>query len=200
MPRLNTRANAGDDTVPNDPTLYARPVMGRNVGGDLDQSSGGTPWVGGRGSQRLPYNRGNPTSRTGLKPSNPRSRQDAFTGEAMVNRRSMSVQDLDPMQTLDDGITKQKDAWWQHSNQSPLPINFGNWPAAGPVSPTLRLKTFTWRRVPFGRRNTGMHTNIAFSPRTLPGRDKMVARQQNRLTVARFRGQSFSQTTQVLGG
>lgn len=200
MSRLNTRANAGDDTVPNDPTLYARPVIGpnprQNVGSDNDTSRGGTPWVGRRGSFVAPWNR---RGRVGLSPDNPSKGPSPYSGRGMVNRRSFAITDYKPNNTLDDGVTKEKGAWWQHSNQSPKPVMLGDWPASGPVSPTLRLRTFTWRRTSQGQRNFGLHTNIAWSPRTLPGRDSMVARQQNRLTVARYRGQSFSSTTEILG-
>ena len=201
MSRLNTRPNAGEDRgVPDNPTLYARPVIGprsnENVGTDRNTSRGGTAWTGRRGSFVAPWNR---RGKVGLNPSNPSDGPAEFKGPAMVNRRSMAVSDQTPMQTLDDGITKEKGAWWDYSNQSPLPVNLGDWPNSGPVSPTLRLRTFTWRRTSQGQRNRGLHTNIAWSPRTLPGRDSMVARQQNRLTVARYRGQSFSSTTEVLG-
>lgn len=178
------------------PSLYAAQVMSSNVSSDNDTSSGGTPWVGRIGS-RGGNRRGQIVH--GLNPGRSRDDPRPFSGPAMVNRKSQSLRVLAPNETLDDLNTKNKSGWWHHGNEI-LPVNIGNWSASGPERPTLHLRTFSWRKGSQGNRNTGMHTNIAFSPRTLPGRESMVARSQNRLTVARYRGQSFSATTQVLGG
>jgi hypothetical protein len=202
-PQLNTRGvgsrNRGGTEDSQYP--YAMPVIGpfslTDVSSDNDTSSGGTPWVGRKGSVGGSINRARKIF--GLNPDRPKDDPRPFFGTAMVNRTSESVRDRDPGNTLDDGVTKNKQAWWQHSNEGPLPKNIGNWTESGPVNPTLRLMTITWRRTSQGRRNLGMHTNIAWSPRNLPGRESMVARSQNRLTVARYRGQSFSSTTTVLG-
>lgn len=175
-----------DEVTPN--MIHARNTMGKNkTGTALNKSRGGTPWVGNHGSAVLPAN-----------DDLPEYKEVPFDGAVMVNRQSQAVRDLAPQDTLDDLVYKNKKPWWDTGNQL-LPKNIGNWTASGPQRPTIRLRTFTWRKGSQGNLNRGLHTNISHSPRTLPGREKMVPGRQNRLTIARFRGQSFSSTTQILG-
>lgn len=168
---------------------HAAAVIPRKTGNARVNSRGGTTWVGRRGSQVLPVNQ-----RLAGDDTPP------FDGGVMVNRRSQSVKDLAPMDTLDDMNLKNKSPWWDTGNEI-KPINIGDWPASGPQRPSLRLRTFDWRKGSQPNSNGyGMHTNIDFSDRTLAGHERMRRPQQDKLTVQRYRGQSFSSTTVVLGG
>jgi hypothetical protein len=172
-----------------------------DVGTDLNTSSGGTPWrakVGSVGRGRVSVNT------FGLRPADKDYDTpfgDTPGDDAMINRTSQSVRDIAPQNTQDRLIYKDKRAWYHHSKGPSLPVNIGAWDQSGPAPMSLRLKTFAFRDMAgwSGQRNEGLHTNIAFSPRTLPGRRAMTVRPQNRLTVARYRGQSYSSTTEVLG-
>lgn len=80
-----------------------------------------------------------------------------------------------------------------------------SWTAAGPIKdmPTTRF-TRNLRPLVGGSNQDreGMHTNLPTGQRQvggqLAGRTRMTAGKQNRLTVQRYRGQSYSQTTQAL--
>lgn len=105
----------------------------------------------------------------------------------------------EPDATNDQGITKMRGPWFHTGNMIPL-ANPIRWTEAGPIRPEMHFFTFSWRRWSGGafQNREGLHTML---PRPgLSTRHQMMARGQNRLAIQRFRGQSFSQTTQVLGG
>jgi hypothetical protein len=74
-----------------------------------------------------------------------------------------------------------------------------NWTAAGPIRRIIREWNYNYRPVVASPRWQGLHTNIPIQPRDQAGRARMQARRQNRLTVQRFRGQTYSQTTKLQG-
>ncbi|TCO52995.1 hypothetical protein [Actinocrispum wychmicini] len=75
-----------------------------------------------------------------------------------------------------------------------------------PVRPTMRMATGSYRRWTGATRThyAGYHTYLAETnvAAKAQGTAKggMVPGRQNRLTVQRYRGQSYSQSTTVLGG
>lgn len=79
-----------------------------------------------------------------------------------------------------------------------------SWTAAGPIRdlPTTRFNR-NLRPIVGGSHadRWGMHTNLPTGQQAgnaLPGKKRMVPGRQNRLTVQRYRGQSYSATTTVL--
>jgi hypothetical protein len=81
----------------------------------------------------------------------------------------------------------------------PAANNWVNWTAAGPIRRIIKEMNFTYRPIVGAPRWKGLHTNIPIQPRDQAGRARMKARRQNRLTVQRYRGQTYSQTTQLQG-
>lgn len=174
---------------------YAASVMGgRMVSTNLHSSRGGTPYRAGIGSLENPRNVRFPQ---GLSPDRPNDPPNVYTQTAMVNEESNGDQIHAPMNTQDTMNTKVRSPWWDRGNEM-LPVNIGNWSASGPQRPSLRLFVMNYRKGSQPNRNTGMHTNPGVPTRDLRGRDVMQATPRARLTVQRYRGQSFSSTTQVL--
>lgn len=80
-----------------------------------------------------------------------------------------------------------------------------NWTADGPARdiPTFRFNR-NWRPIVGGghRDMWGQHTNLTTGQAAgnqLAGKSRMRPGRQNQLTVARYRGQSYSQTTKIAG-
>lgn len=77
-----------------------------------------------------------------------------------------------------------------------------NWTADGPAKdlPTTRFNRNIRPLVGGGHRDMwGQHTNIVMVKNGLTGKPRMRPGQQNRLTVQRYRGQSYSATTKLVG-
>lgn len=96
---------------------------------------------------------------------------------------------------------------YRNANAIPAGLGAGNlnWTAAGPAKsmPTTRFNRNVRPLVGGGHRDMwGQHTDIisgAQSGNQLLGRSRMVPARVNRLTVQKYRGQSYSQTTQIVG-
>lgn len=145
---------------------------------------GRTP--GGEGGQSNGY-AGSPTN------TPPKSSQ-RFNGQDVTVTR-------DPL-TNNDTIFHDNSPWYHHAYRSPSTVEPGNWNASGPVPMSLHFRTFRYRREAgqFNSDTTGMHTMI---PAVRPGKEikrpdsSMTPGRSNRLTTALYRGQSYSDTTQV---
>jgi len=96
-------------------------------------------------------------------------------------------------------IRRARGGYYRESYYLPAANNWLNWTAAGPIRRIIKEWNFTYRPVVAAPRWKGLHTNIPFQPRDQAGRARMQARRQNRLTVQRFRGQTYSQTTKLQG-
>lgn len=104
-----------------------------------------------------------------------------------------------PQNTNATLIVRARGGYLRESYYLPPAQGMANWTAAGPARNTLRERNFTWRPIVAAPRYKGLHTNIPIQPRDEAGRQAMRPRRQNRLTVQRFRGQTYSQTTQLQG-
>lgn len=149
-------------------------------------------------------------SRYEFAPQTPRYRGtelDHSTGGAPFEGRVRGTRNIDridrgfaPGNTNDREINKTRGPWYHRPYYIPpggFPIN---WTEAGPVRNELHMRTYTYRRESgqsFQFRE-GMHTMV---PRQQAqqqnGKEKMTSARQNRLTVQRYRGQSYSNTTKV---
>lgn len=115
----------------------------------------------------------------------------------------------------DRTVYKQRGPWAKVGNYIPAadPIR---WTDSGPIRPEVHMHTSAWRRWSGGafQWEEGMHTSSAAiraaslayggakSPRNKGPRGKGATSrgiQQNKLTTARYRGQTYSQTTRTLG-
>lgn len=179
------------------PSYYSR-IMAPPQQAD-NESAGGTPWVSRIGTILNP--RSFP-GHTGLDAGRRKYRGNGgpFDPPPAVSIVSQSVQLLNPSNMNDKLLRKQR-APWLHTGDFMPPVNIGAWNASGPERPSLRILMMNFRRAAgwSGQANEGMHTNPGVPSRTLPGKQAMVPRSQNRLTVARYNGQSYSATTQTLG-
>lgn len=105
----------------------------------------------------------------------------------------------------DSGIIKDKRPWFHNGYGIPAGTGAANFDqkTSGPAPVTLHLRTYTYREeAGDGHRDTtGMHT-IMPKIRTNQGSRKpaiMQSGRQNRLTTGIFRGQTFSETTEMQG-
>lgn len=96
-------------------------------------------------------------------------------------------------------IRRARGGYYRESYYLSPANNWVNWTAAGPIRRIIKEWNFTYRPVVAAPRWQGLHTNIPIQPRDQAGRARMQARRQNRLTVQRFRGQTYSQTTKLQG-
>lgn len=116
-----------------------------------------------------------------------------------------------PDKVFDTEIHKSRGPWFHTGNYIPRadPLR---WTDAGPIRPEMHFWTFSWRRGSgqYGRALEGLHTMLPKPTKyrqgdeqrkqAAPNRTIMRRPMQNRLTVQKFRGQSNSQRTQILGG
>lgn len=99
-------------------------------------------------------------------------------------------------------VVRDRGPWFHSSYYIGPGSGVVNWTEAGPSRPSLHLHRFNWRRVAgwSGQTREGMHTMIpSNNPQLQSGKQRMQRTSQNMLTVQRYRGQSYSQTTKVLG-
>lgn len=103
----------------------------------------------------------------------------------------------------DSLIEKDRKYLYRNAHYTPPGDNAGNhnWTADGPVKslPTFRFNR-NWRPIVGGghRDMWGQHTNLRTLGRNqLEGKARMRGGRQNRLTVQRYRGQSYSETTRL---
>ncbi|MER5542467.1 hypothetical protein ABT072_08410 [Streptomyces sp. NPDC002589] len=101
---------------------------------------------------------------------------------------------------------RRRGPYWRVGNMRP-PADPIRWTDAGPIRTELHMDTFTWRRWSGGSHQDreGWHTGTPLAMRTTrtAGSNKpriMKRPRQNRLTQQRYRGQTYSATTQVIGG
>lgn len=116
--------------------------------------------------------------------------------------------DFAPSRGRDSLIIRQRQYLWRRAYYilpGDTPGNH-NWVADGPIRdmPTTRVNRNLRPVVGSGLHSMadwGFHTNIpsgAKSGNALKGKPRMVPGRQNRLTVQRYRGQSYSSTTQIV--
>lgn len=96
-------------------------------------------------------------------------------------------------------IVRTRGAYLRESYYLPPAAGWVSWTAAGPARRIIKERNFTWRPIVAAPRYQGLHTNIPIQPRDEAGRQRMQPRRQNRLTVQRYRGQTYSQTTKLQG-
>lgn len=111
-----------------------------------------------------------------------------------------------PDKSNDDLIQRRRMYVYRNANATPAGLSAGNlsWVAAGPAKslPTTRFNRNIRPLVGGGHRDMwGQHTNIdtGKGANQLTGRPRMKPAGTNRLTVQRYRGQSYSQTTVLAG-
>lgn len=118
-------------------------------------------------------------------------------------RDSRNVSQIDrgfaPGDTNDKLVNKSRGPWYHRPYYIPPPIPV-NWTQAGPVRNELHMRTYTYRKESgesFQYRE-GMHTMVPRqNAQKQIGKERMTSARQNRLTVQRYRGQSYSNTTKV---
>lgn len=110
-----------------------------------------------------------------------------------------------PGNTNDTLIVRTRGILFRRASYIPPALGPGNlsWTDAGPIRdlPTTRFNR-NIRPIVGGSHadRWGMHTNLPTGQQAgnaLPGKKRMTPGRQNRLTVQRYRGQSFSATTQL---
>jgi hypothetical protein len=101
---------------------------------------------------------------------------------------------------------RSRGTWWRENHFIP-PAEPIRWTDSGPSRLNMRQNTFSWRR---GAGNSSTANKFIFGHTMLPqpyaptfnrGANKAYVMSQphdNRVTVQRYRGQSYSQTTQVI--
>lgn len=117
-----------------------------------------------------------------------------------------------PATLFDRLIRRDRGPYFQKARVIPPGNAWVSWTGAGPARPELHARNQTWRRE-VGSSNsrfpvvdsptTGMHTMTPSTvARTLPRyveTQQMLPPRQNRLSNARYSGQTYSQTTVVQG-
>lgn len=102
--------------------------------------------------------------------------------------------------------TRQRGSYWRSGNYIPAsePLR---WTDAGPIRMEMHQHTFTYRKWSGGSHSgrTGLHTGtpVPIESKRTKGSAKpatMARPRRTRLTVQRYRGQTYSSTTQVLRG
>ncbi|MGH7240420.1 MAG: hypothetical protein ACREHG_10230 [Candidatus Saccharimonadales bacterium] len=107
--------------------------------------------------------------------------------------------DRAPLNRNDTTEVKDLQPWFHDSYYIPPAQSQPSWTAAGPARHEMHISTFRLRQMAgkYGQNQEGMHTNIPRPVRS--GRIQMQAgRQRNFLTVQRYRGQSYSETTTTI--
>lgn len=121
-----------------------------------------------------------------------------------------------PGTVFDSQIVRDRRPWYPVENYIPPPLTWVNWTAAGPPKPQLHMRTVDFRtmvgnsqsRYPYvaGAPTGGMHTMIPSGPgaigtvdRYVSGNAQMTSARPDRISNARYSGQSYSQTTSVQG-
>lgn len=118
--------------------------------------------------------------------------------------------------TFDDQIRRDKTPWFPIPHWTPAGQGWVNWTQAGPIRPTLHMRTVNQRTMAGTSRtrflanpldpSVGLHTNPAVAvtrtvPRYVtPGVPQIRHGRQDRLTSGQYSGQSYSQTTRMQGG
>lgn len=117
--------------------------------------------------------------------------------------------------SFDGRIVRDRTPYYEHPRYIPPPRTWINWTMAGPIRLTLAMRQATWRKmvgtdrsrypVVQGAPTTGMHTMTpAAADRTVARYQRIPARmlpaRVDRLSPARYSGQTYSATTTVQGG
>lgn len=175
--------------------LYrATPVAG------ISQSSGGTPWSSDSRTRTVVPISDRRRVTFGIVADNVQY-DTPFRGRVRAGQTTNQNVLLNPQNLNDGRIHRVRVAWHDQGRAPSLPKNFGAWDQAGPARPILRNYIMNLRRVVGGSNQIkeGMHTIPGIPTRTLPGKPRQTTTQQYRLTVPRYVGQSYSDTTEVLG-
>lgn len=128
-------------------------------------------------------------------------RQDGNGGPPKISSRynGPSVTVVRDPNVLDNGIIRNKQPWYHHAYRTPPPLTQPSWNDSGPVPMSLHLRTFTYRREAgqFNSDTNGMHTMLPPVSAKKDNRKPQAIRggRQNRLSVAIYRGQTYSETT-----
>lgn len=121
-----------------------------------------------------------------------------------------------PGTRFDGLIQRDKSPWYPREYRTPGGLSWVDWTAAGPVRPELNMRNVSYRLMQ-GNSNSradqdpnnprqGLHTNpMPGVARTVeryvdPRNPQMTAARVDRLSNARYDGQSYSQTTRTQGG
>lgn len=144
--------------------------------------------------------------------ANGRTAAGGLPPEGIVRGGRPPIEFIEPPPTrFDSEVQKSRGPWFHTGNYIPLadPLR---WTDAGPIRPEMHFWTFAWRRGSgqYGRALEGLHTMLPKPTKyqavdeqrrqSQPNRTIMKRPYQNRVTVQRYRGQSYSQSTTVLGG
>lgn len=119
-----------------------------------------------------------------------------------------------PGTTGDSTLRRDRGPWYPRVMVRPPGDGWVNWTAAGPARPELAMRSTTWRPEAGASRSRfpvvpsaptgGMHTMVTPGvARTVPRyvqTQQMTAARPDRLSAARYAGQSYSQTTIPQGG
>lgn len=124
-----------------------------------------------------------------------------------VNRQytNLDVQDRYNPSANDTLIQRKREYRYRRPIYFGAANNWVNWTAAGPSRdlPTTRFNRNVRPIVGGGHRDMwGQHTNLDTGQaggNQLSGKPRMMPGKQNNLTVQRYRGQSYSQTTRLAG-
>lgn len=116
--------------------------------------------------------------------------------------------------SLDKGVMWDRTPWMHREERSPVGDGWVNWTEAGPVRPELHMRNMTYRRMagndkgrfPYipGSPTGGMHTMVrpavAGTVARYQDMPQMRGARVDRLSPARYSGQTYSQVTQLQGG
>lgn len=123
-----------------------------------------------------------------------------YEGPVVTLRPGVSY-DRAPGNTNDTLIQYSRGPWFHQGYYIGPGQGVVDWTKSGPSRPSLHMWRRTWNPTAgwSGQTNEGMHTMIpAQNPQLQQGKTPMQRYQRPFLTVQRYRGQSYSQTTKVL--
>lgn len=182
--RTTTRGSTGIYNGQND--KYLPPHRGASDGGRIPHE----PVIQGGGFRAR--------SRGGVGPG----RIGYFVTVDNSEERQISPQ-IGTSNTNDQLIQRNRGPWMHVGYYLPPPVTEISWTAAGPARPELHMRQGGYRRWS-GADNQfyeGMHSNgpagTALTNKRILEKVQMTPPVQNPITVPRYRGQSYSQTTRV---
>jgi len=120
-------------------------------------------------------------------------------------RQDFTEMNREPLTHNDTLIQHERGILWRRPNYQPPANGWVNWTECGPAKdlPTTRFNR-NWRPIVGGghRAQWGQHTYMDSGQHggsQLAGKSRMRPAKQNQLTVQRYRGQSYSSTTNTVG-
>ena len=122
-----------------------------------------------------------------------------------LGRRGRPDYSMPPASINDQQMFKERGPWFHAANMIP-PADQVRWTDSGPIRLEMHQATFAYRPWSghFFQNQEGLHTMLPAEHRAklTKGSNKPYITQrprQNRLAFQRYRGQTYSQTTQVIG-